>query len=327
MRLDNAQYNSIIRQYEEQQSYNRQALNARVNEVYDRIPAIRELNEQLASESIRLTKLSLLNKDVPSPDIEGLTRSITAQKEALLSSYGYPSDYLELQYKCPDCKDTGYLSDNEKCHCLKQKIVELLYSTSNLHSTLNRENFSTFSYAYYNDQYTDPVLNKTPLENIKRVVIEAKEFINDFAKPYNRRNLLIYGNPGVGKTFLANCIAKELLDKFHNVLYLTALHLFDILERYKFSNDKFTLSSDYDMILDCDLLIIDDLGTELSTTFTNSQLYMCINERHLRGKSTVISTNLSFEALQSTYSERIFSRIIENYTLLKIIGDDIRAGN
>ncbi len=326
MRLDNAQYNSIIRQYEEQQSYNRQALNERVDEVYDRIPAIRELNEQLASESIRLTKLSLLNKDVPSPDIEGLTRSITAQKEALLSSYGYPSDYLELQYKCPDCKDTGYTDDNEKCHCFKQKIVELLYSTSNLHSTLNRENFSTFSYAYYNDQYTDPVLNKTPLENIKRVVSEAKEFIDNFSYPYNCRNLLIYGNTGVGKTFLINCIAKELIDRFYNVLYLTAIHLFDILERYKFSNDKFTLSQDYDMILDCDLLIIDDLGTELSTTFTNSQLYMCINERHLRGKSTVISTNLSFEALKSAYSERIFSRIVENYTLMKIIGDDIRIG-
>ena len=116
------------------------------------------------------------------------------------------------------------------------------------------------------------------------------------------------------------------MDNAHTVIYLTSFQLFEILEKYKFNSaeDMDDIRNQFDYILDCDLLIIDDIGTEMNNTFINSQLYQCINERHLRQKSTVISTNLSFEQLKTNYSERIFSRISSNYLLLKIVGDDIR---
>jgi len=131
----------------------------------------------------------------------------------------------------------------------------------------------------------------------------------------------------VGKTFLANCIAKELLDRGNTVIYLTAFRLFDILEKYKFSKDEedsYVASNQFDYILDCDLLIIDDLGTEMNNAFTNSQLYLIINERLLRQKSTVISTNLTLPNINSVYGERIFSRIVSSYSVHRIIGEDIR---
>ena len=137
---------------------------------------------------------------------------------------------------------------------------------------------------------------------------------------------MIYGNTGVGKTFISNCIAKELLDRSYTVIYLTSFQLFDILEKNKFSKDYDNpeIQNQFNFILSCDLLIIDDLGTELTNSFINTQLYLCINERYLREKSTIISTNLSLDNINTKYSERIFSRLISNYTLLKIVGADIR---
>jgi DNA replication protein DnaC len=241
----------------------------------------------------------------------------------LLEQYGYPKDFLQPAYHCPDCKDTGYIG-KEKCHCFKQAIVDIVYSQSNIKTAIAVENFSAFSYEFYSDDYVEPSIKMTPRQNIKKAVQACKHFIENFDHEYN--NLLLYGNTGVGKTFLANCVAKELLDSAHTVIYLTAFQLFDILEKNKFgkNEDNFESQNQFEYILDCDLLIVDDLGTELNNTFVSSQLYLCINERFLRRKATIISTNLSLDNINANYSERVFSRIASNYTLLKIVGDDIR---
>ena len=159
---------------------------------------------------------------------------------------------------------------------------------------------------------------------MKNILNTAKDFVKNFDTQSD--NLLLYGNTGVGKTFLANCIAKELLDQSHTVVYLTSLKLFDILEAYKFDRDMpfDEKNATVAYILDSDLLIIDDLGTELNNGFTSSQLYHCIDTRLNHRHSTIISTNLSFDDLRDDYSERIFSRLTSNYTLLKLTGDDIR---
>lgn len=134
---------------------------------------------------------------------------------------------------------------------------------------------------------------------------------------------MLYGDTGTGKTFLSNCIAKSLLDQCFSVIYFTAFELFDIFEKNVFDRAS-DVSEIHHQIFDCDLLIIDDLGTEFSNSFTTSQLFLCLNERLLAGKSTVISTNLSMKQIAEMYSERTFSRISSNYTLLKFFGDDIR---
>ena len=200
-----------------------------------------------------------------------------------------------------------------------------MYTDSNIRSILATENFSKFSFRYYSDDYIDETIGLSPLTNMQKVVAGCKSFIRHFDK--KRDNLLLLGNTGVGKTFLANCIARELLDKGHTVIYLTSFRLFDILEKYKFGKDEdstYEAANQFEYILDCDLLIIDDLGTELNNAFTNSQLYLIINERLLRHKSTVISTNLSLNNINTSYGERIFSRIVSSYQVHRIVGEDIR---
>ena len=221
---------------------------------------------------------------------------------------------------CKNCKDTGYNNGN-KCQCFKQEIINVVYSQSNIREILSRENFSNFSYEYYSDEITNPATGLSSLDTIQRAVDECKRFINDFDnKP---KNLLIYGDTGVGKTFLSNCVAKELLEKGNSVIYFTAFQLFDILSKGVFSKDADAIAA-HQNIFDCDLLIIDDLGTELSNSFTTSQLFLCVNERILRQKSTIISTNLNMQDIMEIYSERTLSRISSNYSIIKLFGDDIR---
>lgn len=325
--LKNIQYNKILRQYDEQQLYNKYLLEQRQQEIYKKIPAILDLEQEMASLAAQKAKSILLSDNKEENDLSTLrsaSESLRLQKEALLEAYGYPPDYLQPVYHCPDCKDTGYLNNQEKCHCFKQAIVDLLYTQSNVKNNIEKENFSTFSFDYYQKEDLDETLGISAYENITQVVMECQNFIEQF--DHSAQNLLFYGNAGVGKTFLSNCIAKELLDTAHTVIYLTSFELFDILEKNKFSNfqENYEVEEQFDGILNCDLLIIDDLGTELSNSFTNSQLYLCVNERLLSQKSTIISTNLSLDDLSSQYSERFFSRIASQYTLLRIFGEDIR---
>ena len=239
-------------------------------------------------------------------------------------AHGFAKNYLSPIYNCPDCKDTGFI-EGEKCHCFKQAIIDFLYEQANLGHILKQENFNYFRFDYYADGPKDPYLGLTPRENIERIVRDCQRFIASFEDSYD--NLLVYGNTGVGKTFLINCIAKEILDMSYTVVYLTSFQFFDIMEKHTFSRsleEKTEASHQFEHIFDCDLLIIDDLGTETVNSFIASQLYQCINERHLRKKSTIISTNLSFDDIKNRYSERVFSRIVSNYKPFKLIGTDIR---
>lgn len=324
MPLKNYQYNKILREYDNKQLQSKHDLDIRTEEAYRVIPELKEIDDAVVTCAVQSAKLLLIGDDEKSlAKLKKLTEEATAKRIALLEANGFPKDYLQPKYFCPDCKDTGYIG-NEKCHCFKQAIVDIVYSQSNIKTAIERENFSTFSYDYYSSDYVEPSTRMTPRDNIKKVVDVCRKYIDSFDMEYN--NLLLYGNTGVGKTFLANCIAKELLDKAHTVIYLTAFQLFDILEKNKFGKgeDNFEYQNQFEYILDCDLLIVDDLGTELNNSFVNVQLYLCINERFLRRKSTIISTNLSLDNINSIYSERVFSRIASNYSLLKIVGEDIR---
>lgn len=324
MALKNDQYNRILREYDERRLQKKYELDKRIQEAYQAIPELRNLEDELISLSAQSGRLALFGNTQALDELRDNTERLRRQQKQLLLDNGYPEDYLEMKYTCSKCKDTGYIG-KEKCNCFKQAIADIIYEGSNIKSILSRENFSTFSFKYYSDDYIDESIGLSPLSNMQKIVACCKSFIRHFDKKHD--NLLFLGNTGVGKTFLANCIAKELLDRGYTVIYLTAFRLFDILEKYKFSkeaDDSLTAANQFEYILDCDLLIIDDLGTELSNSFTTSQLYLIINERLLRQKSTLISTNLSLDNLHATYSERIYSRIISNYCIRRIVGDDIR---
>ena len=335
MALRNEQYNRILREYDRRQLENRHQLQDRQEKVYAAIPALRELEAEIASNAVKATKLTLTGDETALERLRAENAELSETKEALLMAHGYSKDYLTLQYSCPDCKDTGYITDmtwsdedhvllsNNKCHCFKQAIVNMLYQQSNIQNAIEKENFSTFSYDYFDQNSIDETTGLSPYENIVYVVNACQNFIQNFDEKFE--NLLFYGNAGSGKTFLSNCIAKELLDSSHTVIYLTAFELFDILEKHKFHNDNdFNIEEQFQGIMDCDLLIIDDLGTELTNSFTSSQLYNCINERLLTERSTIISTNLSIDEIKQKYSERVLSRFMGNYSMHKLYGNDIR---
>lgn len=322
MVLTNSQYEQLMSKYYDKQLKTKHISESRYQEVLSAIPAIRDLDDSIRQMSLSYAKASL-TQGRQAENFREKINSVTQEKERLLTSHGFPVNYLKPVYECPDCKDTGYI-DGNKCHCFEKEIVNFLYSQSNLQEVLERENFSFFQLDFYPDDYTEEATGQTPRDNMRNILTTVKTFIKNFDKTCE--NLLLYGNTGVGKTFLTNCIAKELLDRSHTVVYLTSLKLFDILESYKFDKDlsQTEKNATVSYILDSDLLIIDDLGTELNNSFTSSQLYRCIDTRLNNNRSTIISTNFSFDDLREQYSERIFSRITSNYILLKITGDDIR---
>ncbi|MDD6035910.1 MAG: ATP-binding protein [Lachnospiraceae bacterium] len=323
MHQEEQYYNRLLRSYEETRVRHLHEQKLKREEIYAKLPVLAELDRKLASDSVSAARAALDGDTAALEQLSENNRKISSQKTQILQSAGYPADCLELTYTCPDCKDTGFIGQ-EKCHCFKQALTLALSENSTLSHLLEKENFDTFSFSYYDDLTADTQLQITPRANIRKIVADARQFVNEFDTVC--RSLLIYGNTGVGKTFLTNCIAKALMDTAHHVVYMTSHALFEAFEAHRFEHAEQPESSIlYHYIFHCDLLIIDDLGTELSNTFTNSMLYTCINERQLHRKSTVISTNLSLEQLRDRYSERIFSRITGNYTLWKLIGKDIRV--
>lgn len=313
MGLTNAQYDSMIRMYEAKQLKNRHLLESRFEEIYERIPAYQQLDEQISSISVMQGKKLLLGEESALSELKGILKDLKDQKHQLLQANGYAADYLKPIYDCALCHDTGYIEE-KKCSCFKQQMISLMYEQSNIQNLLEIENFSTLKYDYYEGD---------DLKYFENAVKQCKNFVENFK--YDYHNLFFYGTVGTGKSFLSNCVAKELLDKGHSVLYFSACQLFDQISKYSFDyKEKDELSQIYDDIYNCDLLIIDDLGTELTNNFVASQLFSCLNERHLRKHGTIISTNLSLEELRNRYSDRIFSRITSNYQLCKLSGSDIR---
>lgn len=320
MPLNNAQYDEIIREYDARQLRNQHILEARIEDAYEQIPKLKEIDDAIASCSVAQAK-RLLDGDSDALDsLKAQIAAYRAQKEALLQEHGFPKNYFDPVYTCPDCKDTGYIG-RKRCHCFEQAAINLVYTQSNLKEILEKENFNTFSFDYYSGTDVNPATGLSSLDTIKDAVAKCHDFIDHFSDNFS--NLYIYGDTGIGKTFLSNCVAKELMDQGYSVIYFTAFQLFDILSKGVFKKDEEAIAT-HQNIFDCDLLIIDDLGTELTNSFTTSQLFLCLNERILRKKSTIISTNLGMNQLADIYSERVLSRISSNYTLIKLFGADIR---
>lgn len=275
------------------------------------VDGYKELTDAIVSISMERTKKALAGDHNALSDLSSLIDDLSSQKQSLLIGAGYPSDYLENTYKCPDCKDTGYIN-GERCHCYKQEILSFLYNQSNIRDVLQSVDFSMIKPDYYHGE--DLIHFQDSLEN-------AKNFVRNFDKDY--QNLIFYGTVGTGKSLISSCIAKELINSGHSVLYYSAASLMDAISRETFDYKARTGEAVSDLY-DCDLLIIDDLGTEMNNNFTISSLFSLLNERAIRKKSIVISTNLPYEDLRDRYTDRIFSRVTGGYTFCRMSGPDIR---
>ncbi|MDD3218735.1 MAG: ATP-binding protein [Lachnospiraceae bacterium] len=318
MALKNAQYDIIMKEYNHRQFQNKHLQDEHIQEAYAAIPRLEAIDQDIASLSLKKAK-DLLFEQPNSFDLPAAIKKLSKERQDLLKEHGFPSDYLEMHYTCPICQDTGYVG-SEKCTCFKKATINLLYAQSNMKELLEKENFKLFSFDYYSDRIVNEATGQTALDTAKHALGIAKQFVANFDITFD--NIFFYGDTGVGKTFLSHCIAKELIDSSHCVIYFSAYDLFEELAKSAFSREKDDESNAY--IFDCDLLIIDDLGTELTNSFVASQLFLCVNERIQRKKPTIISTNLTIDNFIERYSERIFSRISSNYSMLKLIGEDIR---
>lgn len=316
----------IITSYERKRDKAESDLEKRKKDVYSQIPEIEEIDNEISKLGLSLAKLVLLNpKDKESIVAESKNKidELKEKKESLLNKFNVPKWYLEIQYSCNLCKDKGFLENGSKCNCFKQQIINEAYKMSNLSRMLDIQNFSTVDTSIFSNEII-PEANISPQQNILEIVSICESFVIDFDKD-NDENLLFYGETGLGKTFISNCIAKSLLDKGNLVIYQTSFKMFEIIEDYKFKNSNEHISKDnYNNLFECDLLIIDDLGTELTNSFTNSELFNILNTRLLNGKKTIISTNLTPLQLRETYTERIFSRIFDKFRMVKFIGKDLR---
>ncbi|WP_346909720.1 ATP-binding protein [Faecalicatena orotica] len=321
MGLKPSQYQAIMRDYEQRQLKNHDILTRHYEEVYKQLPEFKSLDDSISILSVQYGRKLLNGDDKAVDSLKEELAILRSSKKELLRSGGFPDDYLDPVYDCKDCKDTGYI-DNKKCHCFKKAVIGILYEQSNLNQILEQENFNTFSLDYYSDNYIDKKTGRSSRQTMQDALKVCHDFVDNFG--VGTSNLFLYGDVGVGKTFLSNCIAKELMDREFSVLYFSASKFFSILAKNTFDKNNIDAQNMYEYIFDCDLLIIDDLGTEFTNTFVASQFFTCINERLLSRKSTIISTNLSLDTLADLYTERSFSRITSNYTMLKLIGDDIR---
>lgn len=307
--------------YEERRTAARAAKTERVREVHERYPEIQSVDlkiYELGKENLKKIMRSPDKADEYNAELKEQYKNLYSLRTRLLEKYGIEPDFDKEKYECALCSDTGYTPDGRRCRCFRQRMINSIYARANLPEILQKENFSTFSFKYYSDKKHNGEMSER--ENMKRIYDRAKKLCDNFDNV--SKGLVFYGGPGLGKTFLSNCIAKDLMDKGKIVLYVRASRLFNLYDDYKFGRnpDRSIIDNAYD----ADLLIIDDLGTEAQTKISISFLDDLINERTAAHKKTVISTNLNMKELAGVYSRRFTSRLFENFLINRFEGEDIR---
>ncbi len=291
---------------------------ARKNEVHLRVPGVLEIDEALAKTGLKVYA-EALKKGCPVPlekRIKALheeNRELQEARALLLQEAGYPKDYTKPSFECTKCNDTGYVGI-DPCECLIKALRRQSYLHSGLGSMLTDQTFDNFDISLY------PEKSRKMMEFI---LSQTKKFAEEFGNGDSCKNVMFYGGTGLGKTHLSTAVAKKLIDRGFYVVYDTALNIMHTFERERFSKVDVPVTTD--RYFDCDLLIIDDLGSEFSSSFTHATLYNILNTRLCADKGTLISTNLSnTEALKKSYDERIVSRIVGSYRSFGFEGDDIR---
>lgn len=326
--MNKSKINDIMREYQNKRDFSNQELEKRIDSIYNKFPEIKEINDEINHFGLKMTKAVI---DGESDDflskMEIKHLELLNKKQELLKKYNIDKEDLEPRFECALCKDTGFYEDGERCTCLKQRLLNETYKMSNLDMILAEDNFDTFDINLFSDKVPKG-RDLSPRNFMKDVQRDVNNFIFYFNEydPSKNNNLLFLGKPGLGKTFLCSCIAKEIMNRGNTVIYQTSFNLMDVIERYKFRTESFSTESEenYNNLFKADLLIIDDLGTEMVNSFTISELFNIINSRLISRKKTIISSNLDVVELTSVYTERIFSRIVGNFKIYEFYGYDLR---
>ncbi|MGN0193545.1 MAG: ATP-binding protein [Pseudoramibacter sp.] len=288
----------------------------RIQSLEKRIPELADLKRRRDLAGTALVRARLKGDPNAKAAYDQTLAELQTRKAALLQENGLTPEDLAVHYWCPDCQDTGYRG-GAPCHCLVQALTDAAFSRFDLRPQARNENFDTFNLAYYPDE--KPAHGPSPRAYMGAMKTLMMRWCDDFDR--QTESFLFYGRPGLGKTFLSNCVANALIARQKNVIYITSEHLIDLVRDNIAKSGGNAL---YASLLDCDLLIIDDLGAEYQTAFSDDQLFQIINDRILGGDKMLISSNLTPKDIQSRYNTRLASRMTGYFKALRFTGNDIR---
>ena len=301
-------------EYREKYQRARQSADMRAEEIYLIIPRVREIDRALSRTAMEIMSAVTSGKESA---YEALTRvkaknlTLMEERGKLLKAAGYPENYTDVKYECEKCGDTGYV-DEKMCECMKRELVMAGYESSGLGRLIAKQSFENFSLDYYKTGGAN-------YQMMERFYNSLRTFAQNFSAD-TYMNFLLMGGTGLGKTHLSTAVAKTVIEKGFDVLYISAIDMFGAFEQKQFGNGE----DNTHRYFECDLLIIDDLGTELTNQFTVSCLYNVINSRINSNKSTFINTNFSKKEIEAKYAERITSRLFGEYYPIAFMGVDIR---
>lgn len=315
------------RRFQADKARRREELERRRREAFRRAPGVEEIDRELRGTAARIVLAAFDGGGDPEEALRELEkRNLALQREQAerLTAAGLPYDYLDDGPACRQCGDSGWLEDGRPCRCLMRYYTGEQNRRLSKLLDLGNQSFETFSLEWYSDRVWEEY-GWSPLENMRAV----REICGEYARGFSRRsgNLLFTGAPGLGKTFLSACIAREVSERGFSVVYDTAGHVFQQFESGKFGRENpFEEDPDREVnrYLHCDLLIMDDVGTEMLTSFVQSAFYRIVNDRLVNGRKTVLSTNLPAEEIGRRYGEAALSRIRGEYQILRFFGEDIR---
>ena len=311
-----------LQQFEEDRRTREERFQTRRESVFRRQPRLRQIEEELGSTMSRIISSALRHGTDPGPAVEVLREEnlrIQEEKRQLLNQMGLPQDCLDEKPACALCGDTGY-RNGQVCRCLRQYYAREQQKELSRMLDLGSQSFDTFSLDWYPQEY-DASFGSSARENMEKVYDICADYAHQFGKYPG--NLLLFGARGLGKTFLSAAIAREVSGKGWSVVYDTAGRIFQRFEAQKFTREE-DAGDDVDRVLNCDLLILDDLGTEMTTAFVQSALYQIVNTRLMEKKSTILNTNLMPGEIARRYSPQLASRIEGEYQPLPFFGKDIR---
>lgn len=312
-------YEAVREVYAERRKRSEARLSAAKARIYGLCPRLAEIEAEMkAGAGIIINGIIKgIPLDKKIKELEGLIKALQNERARLLKELGESEYALEPGFECADCGDTGYIGDRA-CPCLERELRQAAYSRSTLGKALAGQTFDSFKLSFYPQTNDENGIN--PREHMKRILKHCREFVQNFGQ--NSDSMLFSGRTGLGKTHMASAIAGELIKTGRYVRYVTAPDMFSVLEKEKFGRGEQEDDTDF---FSCDLLIIDDLGSEFTTPFNISALFSVLNGRIIRSKPTIITTNSAISDLHERYGEKIVSRILGEFMLLTFSGKDIRA--
>lgn len=289
----------------------------RTAELHQKSPALRALDRELSKTGIKIAMAALGTGEEYKEKLAAVEKEnleLQARRAAILAELGYPADYTKPPYECHKCNDSGFVG-TKMCECMRRDLVLAAFESSGIGALLRTQSFDSFQLEYY------------PAGEERELMGRNLALLRDYAESFNTQSdsLIFCGATGLGKTHLSTALARRVIERGFDVYYTTALQMFGDFEHARFGTDMGMESVvSLDRYTNCELLILDDLGTEVSNQFTNSCLYMVLNERINKGLPTVISTNLTGKEIKQRYTDRIASRILGDFKPLLFVGTDIR---